>query len=344
MDDLDEIEKAARRASDLTNQMLAYAGKGKMSLSPLNVSDVISDMSALIESSISRKANLTYSMDKKVPLVEADASQIGQIVLNLVSNASDSLDDEPGEITLATGTREVDAAYQASTFAPEFAERGPHVFIEVADTGCGMDEESVGRIFEPFFSTKFTGRGLGMAAVIGIVGRHRGAIRVQSKPGRGTTITVLLPLVSVKPGVARPIVAADSGKSDDGAVSWRRRGNILVVDDEPGVLRLAHRVLGEKGLRVITAEDGERGIELFQKHREKLEAVILDLTMPKIAGLEAFETMSEIDSTIPIVLSSGYNEATAQGNFGDREFAGFIQKPYSPSTLIAAIRRVMDGD
>jgi PAS domain S-box-containing protein len=224
------IDTAAQRAADLTNQMLAYSGKGRFVVEPINLSRLVEEMGHLLATVTSKRATVSYRLARDLPPVEADATQIRQVVMNLITNASDALGDEPGVITVSTGALDADGAYLASSFLDEQLPGGEYVWVEVSDTGAGMDAATRARIFEPFFSTKQTGRGLGLAAVLGIVRGHRGGIRVYSEPGEGTTVKVLLPaargLVTAAAGACAAAPAPPPVPGGEGQAA------VLVVDDE----------------------------------------------------------------------------------------------------------------
>ena len=238
--EIEEIDKASRRAADLTRQMLAYAGKGTFIIAPLNLSRIVEDNKNMLAMSVSKKAGLKYNLAADVPAIQADPGQVTQVLMNLVINASEALGEQSGVITIATGTHQCDGTTPSPTpLSPAAGERGRgempgtglaryvpaglYVFLEVADTGCGMDNETLGKIFDPFFSTKFTGRGLGLAAVQGIVRSHKGAIQVSSQSGQGTTFRILFP------AGAFPLPPV---QSEPAAPSWHGTGLVLIVDDE----------------------------------------------------------------------------------------------------------------
>ena len=321
---LEGIETAALRAGELTNQMLAYSGKGRFVVEPLDLSELVAEMAHLLESAISKKAVLRHELARDLPPVDADATQIRQLVMNLITNASDALGDGPGTIALRTHLLE-----EAEPAAPEEwgPPPGPRILLEVEDSGCGMAPETLSRIFDPFFTTKFTGRGLGLAAALGIVRGHRGAIDVQSDPGRGTRFRVLFPASSkcaAKPALPE---LAEAGPS-------RARGTLLVADDEEVVRSMAGRILERAGFDVLTAEDGRRAVEIVRENAERISAVLLDLTMPHLGGEEALRAIREIRPDMPVVLTSGYSESEIAPRFEGVRLEGFLQKPFRPPQLV----------
>jgi PAS domain S-box-containing protein len=327
-----KIRRAAQRAAALTRQMLAYTGQESLHREPLDLSHVVRDMAQLLESAVSRKAVLVYDLAPDLPAVEADASQIGQIAMNLITNAAEAVNEtgREGRIELRTGSVDVEAG-ASLTSGP--LEPGRYVFFEVADTGCGMDADTRSRIFDPFFTTKFTGRGLGLAAVLGIVRAHRGGIAVDSEPGKGTRFRVLLPR-SPRP---RP----SGAEPPSCGVEWRTRGTVLVVDDDEGVRDLTRETLRRCGLSVLCAADGEEALRLFRARADEIRAVLLDRTMPATSAEAVFDAMREIRPEARIVLASGYSRASTADHFAGRGAAGFLQKPFLPETLIEKLREVL---
>jgi len=330
---VENIQAAALRAADLTKQMLAYSGKGKFLVQPLNLSRLVEEMAHLLMFSISKKAVFRTRLAADLPVIEADAAQIQQVVMNLITNASEALGDNVGDIVVSTGVIDADRAYLSETFLDEHLPEGRFVHLEVTDTGCGMDKETRSRIFDPFFTTKFTGRGLGLAAVLGIVRGHHGAIRLYSEPGHGTAFKVLFPS-------SEQAVSA-SEQSFEGVEAWRGTGTILIVDDEEGVRLVASKALEKVGFTVIMAEDGRAGVEMFRTHADEIRAMLLDMTMPDMSGEEVFRAIRTIRPEVRVILSSGYNEQETIRQFQGRGLAGFIQKPYQPMKLIEKVREIL---
>ena len=328
-----QIELSAQRAADLANQMLTYSGKGTFTVKPLDISALVEEMAHLLEVSTSKKARFVYMFDRNLPAIEGDATQLRQVVMNLITNASDALGDEPGIIEVQTGSIEADEAEFEDAYFNYAPLQDRYVFLEVRDTGCGMDAATKERIFDPFFTSKFTGRGLGLAAVMGIIRGHSGAVRVDSEPGKGTTFRVYFPASTQdKPivAVAAPVSTATNGD-----------GTILVADDEALILDVTERILTKAGYTVLKAQDGEECLALFEQHKNEIDGVLLDMTMPKMSGGEVFLSISDMAPDIPVVLSSGFNEQEASAKFGGRKPAGFLQKPYRANDLVSAIHRVL---
>jgi len=318
------IEKAAERAADLARQMLAYSGKGRFVIEELDLNRVVEEMGHMLEVSISKKALLSYSFDRPLPAVTADATQIRQVIMNLVINAAEAMGDKCGNIAITTGSFECTRSRVEDGWLSDQIPEGHYVYMEIADTGCGMSKETISRIFDPFFTTKFTGRGLGMAAVLGIVRGHKGAIKLTSEVGKGTTFKILFP-ASTRPA---DLFGAQDGRGQE----WHGSGTVLLVDDEETIRSLGSEMLNELGYQVVTAEDGRQGVDIF-KAREDISTVILDLTMPHMDGVQCFKELRQIRPDIKIILSSGFNEQEVMQRFVGKSLEGFIQKPYKLSSL-----------
>jgi two-component system, cell cycle sensor histidine kinase and response regulator CckA len=312
---LDEVIRATQRAGELTQQLLAYSGRGAIEIRHLSLSDEVREMATLLRTAISKQATLVWELTPGLPAVTADPTQVRQVVMNLITNASDALGDAAGTITLRTGLD------------------GELVFLEVSDTGVGMDTGTLQRIFDPFFSTKFTGRGLGLAAVMGIVESHHGHIRIRSAPGEGTTFRILFPAVPD---------SADAGPPRVSATQWRGQGTVLVVEDEEGVREVVRRMLERLGFQVITAEDGIAALERLEAHQGAIAAVLLDLSMPRMTGQEALHEIRRLRPDVPMVLMSGYTEQEVASKLLDSVggATGFLQKPFLPEDLTSVLREV----
>ena len=332
---LRRIEEATLKAADLTRQLLAYAGRGNFVKTTVDLNRAVNEMTSLLSVSISKKAALRYDLSEACPRVEADPSQIQQLVMNLVTNASEAIGEEiSGLITVRTGVQNLDEEYLKSLALAFPLEPGPYATLEVSDTGCGMSVETQAKIFDPFFTTKFTGRGLGLSAMMGILRTHHGSLKLYSEVGRGTTFKLFLPAVGA--ALEESEAHADPG-------FWHATGRILVVDDEVGARTVTRQMAELLGLEVLEACDGREAVELFKANHAKLRLVIMDLTMPHMDGRQAFQRFREIDSTVPVILCSGYSEADAAQDFVGHGLAGFLQKPFRHKAFIAAVRSVLEG-
>jgi two-component system cell cycle sensor histidine kinase/response regulator CckA len=328
---LRKIEQAAARAADLSNQMLAYSGRGKFVVENIDLNHLLKDMLHMLEVSISKKAALRLNLHQHLPTVEADATQMRQIVMNLIINASEAIGEKSGVIAITTGCMDCDKNYLKNVWLDENITAGLYVYLEISDTGCGMNKKSMAKLFDPFFTTKFTGRGLGMAAVLGIVRGHKGSIKVYSEPGKGTTFKVLLPATNRPPKIFNDEFQKDG---------WQGNGTVLLVDDEESVRGIGKEMLQELGFDVITADDGGEAAEIYKSNHD-IDFVIMDLTMPHMDGEQCFRELRRLKPDVKVIMSSGYNEQEVTQKFVGKGLAGFIQKPYKLSVLKEAIRRVM---
>jgi two-component system, cell cycle sensor histidine kinase and response regulator CckA len=331
---LGQIEKAAVRAAELCKEMLAYSGRSQLAVTRANLSALVEDTTQLLQVSISKKCVLKLELHQPLPAILADPTQIRQIVMNLVINASDAIGERSGFIRVSTGVMRIDRPYLEGTFLSPDLPVGDYVFLEVNDNGCGMPPDVKARIFEPFYTTKFAGHGLGLAAVLGIVRAHRGTIKVYSEPGRGTTFKLLFPALEESPN-------APDLSSDDVA-DWRGAGPVLVVDDEETVRAVTARTLESLGFRALTAADGVEAVRAFREHASTLRLVLLDLTMPHMDGEETYRELHRINPSVPVVLMSGFTEKDTTDRFAGKKLAGFIQKPFDRPRLQAKLRDVLD--
>ncbi len=333
-ENLEEIKKAALRASELSSQMLAYSGRGRFVLQPVSLNELIQDMGRLLQASVSKKATLGYELASDLPAVVADVTQIRQVIVNLISNASEALGDLVGAITVRTGVQ-VDPVCASDSYLAEPLPEGRYVSLEVTDTGCGMDRATQARVFDPFFTTKFTGRGLGLAAVLGIVRGHKGAIAIDSAPGKGSTFTVFFP--------ATDQAAVAIGRPDrPRRQSWKASGTVLVVDDEEAVCRMARTMLERFGFTVCTAGDGVEALRILRGDPGKFAAVLLDVTMPRMSGEDTLRALRSVRGDIPVILTSGYDEQETIRHFAGQSWAGFVQKPFQLDALAGKLRAVIE--
>ncbi len=329
-----KIEQAALRGGELANQMLTYAGRGKPLIQAIHVSKFVEEMGHLLAVSISKRISLVYDLSSHLPMVNVDPAQMRQVVMNLIINASEAIGERMGTITLRTGDMCVTEDYLSGCHVRGEFEDKTCVFFEVVDTGIGIDAEVLEKIFDPFFTTKFAGRGLGLAALLGIVRSHGGAIKVTSELGKGTAFRIILPRMLGKESMTHEqsgVQKTPSGK-----------GMILVVDDEEDVRLAAQLILEDIGYQVICAQDGLSGLDLFRQYQHDIRAVLLDLTMPHMNGEELFSEIQRIRKDVPVVLSSGYSEEEAIRQFAGNPFNAFIQKPYQIEALVETIHHVLD--
>jgi PAS domain S-box-containing protein len=325
---LGDIELAARRAAELTTQLLAYAGKGRFNLQPIDLSAAVRETSSLLHSAISKRAILSLDLAPDMPMMTGDGTQVRQVIMNLLTNASEALEEQPGEIMLRTGCMQADGEYLAECLAADDAGPGAFVYVEVADTGIGMSADTLSRIFDPFFTTKFTGRGLGLAATLGIVRGHHGALHVRSAPGAGTVIRILFPAAATRASEVPP-----AGQ----VATPARTGTILLVDDDPFVRDVATRMLERSGYRVIGAVDGDDGLRLFAESEGEITAMIVDVTMPHLSGIDVLAELRRRGTTVPVVLASGYSSESLASPVEGEPFPVFVQKPFVTQDLLSGI-------
>jgi len=330
-----EIMASSHRAADLCRQMLAYSGRGRFVTEAIDPMALVEDMLGLLKGTISKKALLNLNLGKNLPPMRGDASQISQVIMNLVLNASEAIGERSGVITVSTGATECSPEYLKETYGDENLAPGLYLTLEVSDTGAGMDKTTQGRIFEPFFTTKFTGRGLGLAAVLGIVRGHKGALRVYSEVGKGTTFKILFP---VSEADAESLVRKNDATKND----WQGEGTVLLVDDEETIRTLGARMLASLGFTVLTAADGQEALAVYREHRGEIEVVVLDLTMPHMDGEEAFRELRLIDPEVRVVMSSGYTESDITARFAGKGLVGFVQKPYSLAKLAEQLQSALN--
>lgn len=332
--DLDNVVSASETAAALCKQLLAYSGRGQLQVTPVNLTDLVSQMTRLLEVSLSKKARLACHLDSALPLIAADAAQLQQVVMNLITNAADALGDETGTIGVSTSLATIGPEGLPDQRAGEPLGPGNYVCLEVTDTGCGMNEESRSRLLEPFYTTKVAGRGLGLAAVAGIVRGHHAGLTLVSAPGNGSTFRVFFPIPErpLPALVVRPAAMQDAESS----------GKILVVDDEPLVREVARRALERAGFEVVLAENGRQAVETFSQQPGRIALVLLDLSMPEMDGEQTLIELRRIQPKVQVLLSSGYDQSsTRRAPLGGR-VASFIQKPYTARALVAAVRQAIE--
>ncbi|MCP5060241.1 MAG: response regulator [bacterium] len=330
---IEDVRQASERAADLTQQLLAYAGKAEVSFGSVDLAALVSEMMELLRTSVSGKARLEVEHDSETVWVHADATQIRQVVMNFITNASEALQEEAGRVRVRTGIVHADRTFIESCQIRDDLSDGDFALLEVSDDGCGMDSETTARIFDPFFTTKFQGRGLGLASTLGIILSHRGAIRVESQPGDGTTLQVLLPL-------------ATAPKPDESVHRSRdvpSSATILVVDDEDMVRVAAARMLNALGYRTIEVSSGSEAVDATKAHDEGIAAVLLDLTMPEMDGEQTLDALRALRSTLPVVFMSGHSDAELADRIRGTRFTTYVRKPFRLEALGHAIESVLAG-
>ncbi len=329
------IEKAvgaARRAADLTRQLLAYSGRGQFQVLPVNLNTLIRENLHLFEVAIPKNVRLVSDLAESLPVIEGDVGQMQQIVMNLIINAAEAIGRKPGIVRVTTDTYYITPAdVQVWKYIGSPLTSGLYTTLSVKDNGSGMDAATLSKVFDPFFTTKVTGRGLGLAAVLGIVRSHKGGLRVESEPGTGTTFTLYFPVSAAQP--TTPVRA----EPEPGAASTQ--GLVLVIDDEDSVREAATDILESVGLTVITAADGLAGLALYRERQADIRLVVLDLSMPGLSGEETFQELRRVNPQAAIILSSGYQQTEVTHRFASQRSVGFLQKPYDMTTLIQAVQQ-----
>ena len=334
---------STNHAANLTSLMLDYTGKGYQKKTAINLNTLVMENAEMLKTFASSAVPIQLSLSAELPAILANRAQLQQVVMNLITNAAESIEKLPGGITLTTGTQQCNAVCLASSMLLEKPDPGLFVFIEVADNGCGMNEETIARLFDPFFTTKFAGRGLGMSAVMGITKAHRGALFVESAVGAGTNFRVLFPAYDEVPPVSADEFPVAPSKE---SLPAKRlfSGIALVVDDEKPVLKVAVKIASLCGFKVISAVDGIDAVTKFRDHADEIVVVLMDLTMPNMDGITAMNEICRIRPECKVILASGFNECELSSRITGQEPAGFIRKPYSMKALEEELQRVVQGE
>jgi PAS domain S-box-containing protein len=332
---LETILTTAQRLADMANQMLAYSGKGRFVIQRVDLSDVVREMVRLLRASLPKKVTLICDLAEEPLQLEADTSQLQQVVMNLITNAGEALGDAGGEVKIRTSEQTLEQELRPAGWPGEPLAPGRYLVLEVTDAGAGMDPKTQERIFEPFFSSKAAGRGLGLAAVLGIVRGHGGAIEVRSVPGQGSTFRTLL-----RPGERVDETAAELAQGNDTTLE-RGTGTVLVVDDEPVARGVARDMLIRLGYSTLTARDGQEALELLARDGG-VDLVLLDLTMPRLDGPNTYRALRRRWPKLPVVFTSGYNHGQLPKEMGERGL--FLKKPYRAAVLAEAVRKALAGD
>jgi signal transduction histidine kinase len=333
---LDDVMLASQKAADLTRQMLAYAGQSRFVSEPTDLSTVANDIGCLVRSTVSKKVIFDFQLARDLPPIDADRTQVQQLVMNLLINGAEAIGTESGAVRVSTDVRDVDISeLMTHHVAPEISS-GRFVVLEVSDDGCGMDEATQTRIFDPFFTTKFAGRGLGLAAALGIVRGHRGALKVSSEVGRGSTFEILFPAMTSPPLAARQSPPETARRRAAGLI-----GHILIVDDEELVRSMAKAALERHGYTVLLSENGHHAVEVFKGLAGQISLVLLDRTMPMMSGEDAFRRLRAIRPDLEIILTSGYEEPQALVDYRGHPVSGFLKKPYTTEELAAKVSSVL---
>ena len=331
---IDKAITSAERASDLTRQLLAYAGKGNFQITALDLTQLIREITGLLETALPNRAALQLHLEDSLLPIEADRGQIQQVVMNLVINATEALPPEGGYVQIKTTNHFLTDEGDMSSSTGDKLLPGHYVMLQISDNGCGMDEKIRSRIFDPFFSTKPSGHGLGLSATLGIMRTHHGDIQVQSQLDIGTSFTLLFPAM---PAARRTPV----GAPEPVEVAQVPSSYVLVVDDEATIRELAADILTAEGISVYLAASGMEGIEHFRQHPGQIALVLLDLKMPGLSGEDTLQALRQIDPQVNVILSSGYSETEVTNHFREGEIIAFLQKPYNVDLLLEHVHRVL---
>lgn len=343
---------SVERAAGLTRQLMAYAGLGKYLVQAEDLDQIVRDTEALARAALPARARLEFSLPARLPAILADRSQVQQVLMNLVVNAGEALSDGQGSVSISLGKKSVAPGEKAGYVPGAEPAAGDYVYLQVADSGTGMDAETLARACEPFFSTRFAGRGLGLPAVLGIMRSHGGGLSLKSENGTGTTVTALWPLAasspSTLPGTGLPGAAAALAAPapeilpEISPQTEARRKTVLVVDDEAFVLQALSEILGMSDIPVLTAANGQAAVEIFGERCDQIGLVLMDMVMPVMNGGEALREMRKLDSTVPIVIASGYDDHEIKRHLNEAEIEerpdALLQKPFA----MRAIREIAD--
>lgn len=330
---LDQVVKATERAADLCRQLLAYSGKGRFVVEPVDVGEQVRDSEKLLRVSVPKSVYIQCEIAERLPCIEADASQIQQVIMNLVINAGEAIGEGEGRISLYVKSQECDESYLRSIAPDRQLNPGRYVTLEVTDSGPGIPDEAINKIFDPFFTSKDTGHGLGLAAVMGIVRAHRGVIKVYSEVAKGTTFRVFFPATEELKKTERSPTPGDA--------DVRISGTVLIVDDDAHIRATAAAMLTTGGFDVLLAEDGYKAVEVYREHSDEIQVVLLDLSMPGIDGEETYRRLKTVNPNVRVILTSGFNEQETTSRFVGKGLASFIQKPYRIVDLIHSIEAVL---
>ncbi|MBL8920737.1 MAG: response regulator [Myxococcaceae bacterium] len=326
---LETIFQAVHRAADLTRQLLAYSGRGRFLVEPVDLGRALGDAGELLRVSISKRVRLVMEPGPEGLIIEADRGQLQQVLMNLLSNASEAIEGE-GVVTIRTRREVLDTHALSARFPGQALAPGDYVVLAVSDTGRGMSPEVLARVFDPFFSTKGRGRGLGLSAVRGIVAQLRAGLRVMSAVGGGTTFEVAFP-ASQHPAPARP---------EAPPVQRATSSVVLLVDDDPSVRTSIAALLKALGFAVVEASDGPSAIEAWRQSSDRISWVLMDLTMPGADGYETFLQLRELDPRVKVVLSSGWAEEDVSARFAERPPSAFLPKPFTVADLERVLARI----
>ncbi|QWV97989.1 response regulator [Geomonas nitrogeniifigens] len=336
---LEQIEQAGNRAADLCRQMLNYAGKSPLLQTEIDLDVQVREVVSMLQPGFKKKVSLRYQLEPGVPLIKGDQGQVQQIIMNLVVNAVEAIGDRKGTVAISLARHTVPPGQAGHDVFGNAIAPGSYVCLEVSDDGCGMSEETRQRIFEPFFSTKFTGRGLGMSATMGIIRSHNGALQLSSVLGEGSRFRIFFPTTPA----ACPRVEAELAPEPPRHSQQRLEGTVLLVDDEPELRLVGTVLLNGLGLSVITACNGREALEIYHERSGEIDLVLMDLTMPEMDGVEAYQELRTKTASLPILFCSGYGKKEVSP-FIDRDpHAAFLAKPYNSEQMRNMLRKLKEA-
>ncbi len=332
------IKKSAQQAANVSRQLLVYAGQTPFKLEHLDLNKVIRSMFSLLNVSICHKTTLRMDLSPNLPKIYGDKIQIGQILLNLVNNASEALEGGYGVVSISTGIQYCNNDYFSTTYIHRDIKEGDYVYLEVSDTGCGIPRKDLTKIFDPFYTTKIKGQGLGLSAVLGVINTLKGTIKVYSEVGKGTTFKVLLPIGNQDLNKIKPSETEVESRRRD---RHEKKGTIMVIDDQPHLLRTAKLMLERLGYEALTYETGREALEAYEEKKDDIMTILLDLSMPGMDGKEVFRRLRLINPDVKVILSSGYAERDVMFEFSGKRLVGFLQKPYLSKDLENMIQKAI---
>lgn len=333
-DHIPAINTAVERAAGLCRQMLTYAGKGQTVLCPFNVVKLVDEMVTMLRMTINQNVTITPDLPTDILFINGDQNQIRQVVMNLIINASEAIGDGHGDVRVSLAKAEIKAGQAIKDHLGKAVPPGHYICLEVTDNGCGMDDETKLRIFEPFYTTKFTGRGLGMSAVLGIINTHGGRMQLVSQAGQGSTFKMYLPFL---------LTESDEEKATAPSEPWQGSGTILFVEDEEEITSVAVEMIKLLGFTVIEASNGREALELYLKHVTDITLVVTDMGMPIMNGYELFRGLKKLNPNLPIVISSGFGEVAISSHIAPEDIAGIISKPYTFDLLRDVLKKAVEG-
>jgi CheY-like chemotaxis protein len=340
----DGIRQAIKQATGLTRQIMAYAGKNELMAKPIDLNRLLDDLLPVVQTTLAQNASIEIKFAHDLRPIMGDANLLRQMAMNLLTNASDALTGKIGKITLATYWMKANEADLTVALSEAPVKPGTYAVLEVSDSGTGMDADTRSRIFDPFFSTKGGGRGLGLSAVWGIVKAHSGAICVRSTVGVGSSFQVLLPLNDERQNKNNQTTKTDRTAQTDAILPLNgenKRGTILLVEDETEIRNQIARQLETSGFNVLQAADGKQAVSAFQQNGDDISLILLDVEMPEMNGEEALRIIRRESATVKAVVMSGYGLARVRDSFTHLEIAGMLAKPFTRAQLLSVLEEAL---